>query len=120
LFSFLASFIIWISTGIHFPVVVVFHDICVEIDDMLNDHSQNYNPALDSILSCNNGSMFDGIKQTASNGLEDAANSACDAIHQLCDGNPFVYCPDTNCTENSLYMFDQIVRTLRFLSLKFL
>ncbi len=83
----------------------------MEIDTVLDDSKKGnyYNPALDELLQCNNGSAFQNIKQQAETGLKQAFDSACTAIQSLCE-DPHVHCVQQNCTEADIQNYDNNVR----------
>eukprot|EP01114_Cavostelium_apophysatum_P019034 TRINITY_DN600_c0_g1_i1.p1 TRINITY_DN600_c0_g1~~TRINITY_DN600_c0_g1_i1.p1 ORF type:complete len:531 (-),score=145.93 TRINITY_DN600_c0_g1_i1:96-1688(-) len=113
-FCFLCSMIIWLSFGVHNVVSVVMTDVCFEVNVYLNDESEEGNgtgsptQALQELIKCTNGGAFSDIQDLATDAIDQAYDTACDALANICS-DPNAECPATyqgsTCTRENLELF---------------
>jgi len=106
--AFIASFFIWLSFGIHFPITVAVEDVCVQAN-LVKEGKSSFG-ALNEIINCNNGSQFAEVRQKAENGINEAFSTACQAIEQLCN-NSQVSCSTKNCSKNNIVDYETSIVT---------
>jgi len=75
----------WFTFGIHFPIGTGLADACYYINEGLFSQNPQASAAYNYLLSCNNDSGLEGLRNLALEGIDSAYNGACTVFRNGCN-----------------------------------